>query len=89
MNYYVFQYSTGMIASLALSEKVLTGGEKEQKNYLNFLSSGGNDYPINILKKAGVDMTSKSTYDAAFKKFGEYVSEMEKIVDKLKKEKKI
>jgi oligoendopeptidase F len=89
MNYYVFQYSTGMIASLALSEKVMNGGKQEIENYLKFLSSGGNDYPINILKKAGVDMNSKDPYDAAFKRFGEFVTEMEKITAKLKNENRI
>lgn len=89
MNFYVFQYSTGMIASLALSEKVLSGGEKEKDNYLTFLSSGGNDYPINILKKAGVDMTAEETYKAAFKRFGDYITEMENITARLKKENKI
>jgi oligoendopeptidase F len=89
MNYYVFQYSTGMIASLALSEKVLNGTPEDTGRYLTFLKSGGNDYPINILKKAGVDMTSEEAYQAAFKLFGDYITEMEVITAKLKKDNKI
>jgi oligoendopeptidase F len=78
-----------MIASLALSEKVLNGTKADTERYLTFLSSGGNDYPINILKKAGVDMTQEDAYKAAFKRFGDYITEMEKITAKLKKENKI
>ena len=58
LNFYVFQYSTGLIASMALSDMVLNGGPKEQTRYLEFLKAGGSDYPLAILKKAGVDMTS-------------------------------
>jgi oligoendopeptidase F len=89
MNYYVFQYSTGMIASLALSEKVMNGTKDDTEKYLTFLSSGGNDYPINILKKAGVDMSSEDPYKAAFKRFGDYITEMENITARLRKENKI
>jgi oligoendopeptidase F len=89
MNYYVFQYSTGMIASLALSEKVINGTAEDTERYLTFLKSGGNDYPINILKKAGVDMTQEDAYNAGFRRFGDYITEMEKLTEKLKKENKI
>jgi oligoendopeptidase F len=85
MNYYVYTYSTGMIASMALSDMVLNGGKAEQEKYLAFLSAGGNGYPLDILKKAGVDMTTPAPYEAAFKRFEELVSEMEKIVKRLKK----
>ncbi|MEN8154135.1 MAG: oligoendopeptidase F [Acidobacteriota bacterium] len=76
-NFYVYQYSTGMIASTALAESVISGGDRERKNYLNFLSSGGSNYPLEILKKAGIDLTSKTTTEAAFRKFSSLVSEME------------
>ena len=85
MNYYVYTYSTGMIASMALSDMVLNGGKAEQDKYLAFLSSGGNGHPLDILKKAGVDMTTPAPYEAAFKRFETLVSEMEKIVKRLKK----
>jgi oligoendopeptidase F len=88
MNYYVFQYSTGIIASMALSDKVINGGKNEQDGYLEFLKAGGSDYPLAILKKAGVDMTRPEPYIAALKRFDQLVGEMEKIVGKLKKQKK-
>jgi oligoendopeptidase F len=85
MNYYVYQYATGLIASMALSEMVLSGDQTAQQKYLEFLSAGGSDYPLNILKKAGVDMTTPAPTDAAFKNYDNLVNEMEKIVDKLEK----
>jgi oligoendopeptidase F len=85
MNYYVFQYSTGLIASLALSDMVLNGGEKDRDRYIEMLSAGGSDFPIAILKKAGVDMTQPEPYKAAFKQFDLMVTEMEQIVARLKK----
>lgn len=85
MNYYVFQYATGIIASMALSEKVLSGDKDAVNKYLTFLSAGGSDYPLNILKNAGVDMTQPEASEAAFRNFDNLVTEMEKIVDRLKK----
>ena len=88
MNYYVFQYSTGIIASMALSDMVVKGDKKVQAGYLEVLKAGGSDYPLAILKKAGVDMTKPEPYAAALKRFDQLVGEMEKIVAKLKKQKK-
>jgi oligoendopeptidase F len=88
LNYYVFQYSTGIIASLALSDSVAKGDKKAQAGYLEILKAGGSDYPLNILKKAGVDMTQPAPYIRALKRFDELVGEMEKIVARLQKQKK-
>jgi oligoendopeptidase F len=88
LNYYVFQYSTGIIASLALSDQVINGGGEEQARYLEFLKAGGSDYPLAILKKAGVDMARPEPYAAALTRFDQLVGEMEKIVTRLKKQKK-
>ena len=82
-NFYVFQYSTGIISSMALAEMVSNGTEKERDAYLGMLKSGGKDYPINILKEAGVDMTTKGPYEKAFKRFDNLVTEMEKIMTRL------
>ena len=57
-NYYVYQYSTSFTASIALAEKVMSGDTNALNRYIEFLSSGGSDYPIELLKKAGVDMTT-------------------------------
>jgi oligoendopeptidase F len=84
LNFYVFQYSTGMIASLALSDMVLHGGKPELERYLTMLKSGGSDSPLTILKNAGVDMTSPAPGRAALQRFDTLVGEMEKIVSRLK-----
>ncbi|MCK4766064.1 MAG: oligoendopeptidase F [Candidatus Aminicenantes bacterium] len=89
LNYYVYTYSTGMIASQALTEMVLKGGKAERAKYLAFLSAGGSRYPLDTLKLAGVDMTTTAPSDAAFKRFDRMVSHMEKIVGKLKKQGKL
>ena len=88
LNYYVFQYSTGIIASLALSDRVLQGGPGAQAGYLELLKAGGSDYPLNILRKAGVDMTRPEPYVIALTRFDRLVGEMEKIVARLQKQKK-
>ncbi len=89
MNFYVFQYSTGMIASLALSEKVLHGSPADVERYLGMLKAGGSDSPLKLLKNAGVDMTSPEPGRAALRRFDALVGEMETIVAKLKKEGKL
>ena len=87
-NYYVFQYSTGMLASMMLADRVLNNGGESAKSsiesYIKLLSSGGSDYPLELLKKAGVDMTSSEPYVAGLARFDNYVTEMEKIVARLK-----
>ena len=63
--FYYFQYATGMSAAIALSQRVLNGGEAERKQYLRFLSRGGSSFPIDQLKEAGVDMTRPEPVKAA------------------------
>lgn len=89
MNFYVFQYSTGMISSMALSKNVLDNIPGAREKYLELLKAGGSDYPMEILKKAGVDLTQESVYKDAFRRFDELLNEMEKIVAKLKTEGKL
>lgn len=67
--FYTYKYATGISAALALSEKVLGGGEKERNDYLAFLKSGGSEYPINALKKAGVDMSRPEPVRSATEHF--------------------
>ncbi|MBI4428562.1 MAG: oligoendopeptidase F, partial [Ignavibacteriales bacterium] len=82
-NFYVYQYATSFTASAALSEQVLAGDNKVTRRFLEFLSSGGSDYPINLLKKAGVDMTTSEPFDFAMKKMNRIMDEMEKILAKV------
>jgi oligoendopeptidase F len=88
-NFYVYQYSTGVISSMALCNMVINGGENEKNKYLDLLKSGGSDYAIPLLKKAGVDMTKKDAFNAAYKRFDYLVGEMEKLYEKLKSENKL
>ena len=79
-NYYVFQYATGYSAAIALSRKVLDGGEKELNDYLGFLSGGCSKTPIDLLKGAGVDMTSPEPVNQALELFGKLLDEMEELM---------
>jgi oligoendopeptidase F len=89
LNYYVYTYSTGMISSTALARMVLTGSNAEKEKYLDFLKAGGSNYSLEILKKAGVDITTDKPYQMAFQRFNQLVSEMETIVGRLKKKNKL
>ena len=75
--FYVYKYSTGISAALALAERVLSGGKKEQDDYFAFLRSGGSRYPIESLKIAGVDMSSPEPIEAACRAFGRLVEKLE------------
>ncbi|MBQ8353124.1 MAG: oligoendopeptidase F [Spirochaetaceae bacterium] len=76
--YYVYKYATGISASLALSNRVLKGGEKEKQDYFTFLRSGGSRYPIESLKVAGVDMTESKPIKDAIDTFANLVNQIEK-----------
>ena len=80
MNYYVFQYATGYSAAIALSRKVLSEGESAVKDYLGFLSGGCSKSPIDLLKGAGVDMTSPEPVNQALELFGKLLDEMEELM---------
>ena len=77
MNYYVFQYATGYSAAIALSRKILAEGESAVQDYLGFLSGGCSKSPIDLLKGAGVDMTSPEPVNQALELFGKLIDEME------------
>ena len=79
-NYYVFQYATGYSAAIALSRRILREGEAAVKDYLGFLSGGCSKSPIDLLKGAGVDMTSPAPVNDALKLFGELLDEMESLM---------
>ena len=78
--YYVYKYSTGISAAIALSERVLNGGKKELEDYLGFLKSGGSKFPIQTLKGAGVDMSTQEPVDAAARKFANLLDQLEKLI---------
>ena len=78
-NYYVFQYATGYSAAIALSRRILREGAPAVKDYLGFLSGGCSKSPIDLLKGAGVDMTSPEPVNQALALFGELLDEMEEL----------
>lgn len=84
-NFYVYQYATSLTASTALAEKVLNKEKGMIKKYINFLSAGGSDYPINILKKAGVDMTTSEPFEKTMDAMNRTMDEIEKIIEKKEK----
>jgi oligoendopeptidase F len=83
--YYVFQYATSFTASAALSEKVLAGDPAATRRFLAFLAAGGSKYPIDLLKDAGVDMTTDEPLELTMKKMNRVMDEMEKILAARKK----
>lgn len=76
-NFYVYQYATGFSAAVALSDQVLSGNPDAA---LNFLSSGGSDYPINVLRNAGIDMETEEPVARALKVFANCIDEYEKLM---------
>lgn len=86
-NFYVYQYATGFAAATALANKVVHGTEQERDAYITFLKSGSSDYPTEIMKRAGVDMTKADYLRDAFDTFEKRLNEFEKIVDELNAEK--
>ena len=79
-NYYVFQYATGYAAAIALSRRILNEGESAVKDYIEFLSGGCTKSPIDLLKGAGVDMTTSEPVEKALELFGELLDEMEELM---------
>lgn len=86
-NFYVYQYATGFAAATALANKVVHGTDQECDAYINFLKSGSSDYPTEIMKRAGVDMTKADYLRDAFDTFEKRLNEFEKIIDELNAEK--
>ena len=82
-NYYVFQYATGYSAAIALSRKILDEGEDAVKDYLGFLSGGCSKSPIDLLKGAGVDMTTPEPINQALALFDKLLDEMEELTKDL------
>ncbi len=79
-DFYVFQYATSFTAAEALSAKVLSGDREATKRYLTFLGSGGSDHPVELLKQAGVDMTTDEPLDLTIRKMNAVMDEMEKLL---------
>lgn len=85
--YYVYQYSTSIAASIAISEKVLKGDTETLNKYMDLLKAGSSDYPIELLKKVGVDMSKPDSIMPAINKFESLLNEAEKLISELYPEK--
>lgn len=79
-NFYVYQYATGFAAATALANNVVHGNNDQKEAYLNFLKSGSSDYPVEIMKHAGVDMTKPDYLEEAFTTFAQRLAEFKAIV---------
>ncbi len=73
--FYVYKYATGIISALAISDRILNEGQKAVDDYFKFLSSGGSDSPVELLKIAGVNLMDKAPFISAFKIFSETLNE--------------
>ena len=78
-SFYVYKYATGIISAISIAERILTEGETAVNDYKKFLSSGGSNSPVELLKIAGVDLTDKKAYNVAMKSFKDALDEFDKI----------
>ena len=78
--FYVYKYATGLSAAIALSQRVLKGGQAELKDYLNFLKGGCSQYPLDLLRDAGVDLEQPTAVDTALGHFAGLVDELESLL---------
>ncbi len=76
-NYYVYQYATGFAAANTLADRILSGDTSKRDAYLTYLKSGSSDYPIEVMKKAGVDMSQTAYLDQAFDQFEKRLDQFE------------
>jgi oligoendopeptidase F len=82
-NFYVYQYATSLTASAALAEMVLSGDRDATRRYLALLSAGGSDYPIALLRAAGIDMTGPEPFAMMMKRVNRVMDEAERIAESL------
>ena len=83
-NYYVYQYATGFSAASALAKRIVEGEPDALEKYLAYLKSGSSNYPIEVMKKAGVDMTQPTYIEDAMEIFAQRLDELEILVEELK-----
>ena len=79
-SFYVYKYATGIISAISIVKRILTEGDSAVKDYFTFLSSGGSEDPVSILKKAGVDLTTKAPFEAAMQEFADTLNEFKSLL---------
>lgn len=77
--FYVYKYATGIISAISIAERIYTEGETAVKDYFKFLSSGGSDNPVNLLRLAGVDLTKTTAFEMAMRSFENALEQFEKL----------
>lgn len=80
MDYYVYQYATGISGAHALANRILSGEEGAAHKYLNFLKAGSSNYPLNLLELAGVELTTPQAVEETFAVLAGYVDKLEQLV---------
>ena len=78
--FYVYKYATGLSASIALAQRVLEGGKRELNDYLGFLKGGCSQFPLDLLRGAGVDMERPEPVDTALAHFGRLVDQLDQLL---------
>ena len=79
MTAYIYKYATGIISAVSIAERILSEGQPAVDDYFRFLSSGGSDSPVELLKLAGVDLTKTDAFDSAMESFRAALEEFEKL----------
>ena len=80
-NFYVYKYATGLMAAFAFSNKILGGDEETRDRFIEFLKAGGKDYPLALLKEAGVDITDPETMEETYELFAKTLRKLEMLLD--------
>ena len=81
-SFYVYKYATGIVSAISIAERILTEGAPAVADYKKFLSSGGSDSPVELLKIAGVDLTTQAPFTAAMRSFADTLDRLEKLLVK-------
>jgi len=79
-DYYVYQYATGIAGANALANRVLSGEEGAVEDYMSFLKAGSSEYPLDVLKMAGVDLTKSDAVEKSFAVLADMVDKLEELV---------
>ena len=79
--FYVFQYATGMSSAVNIATAVRDEGDTARERYLSMLEAGGSGYPMDVLKRAGVDLETPAPIEAGIEEFDRVVTEMERLAD--------
>ena len=83
LDYYLYSYVTSFTAAIQISSKILNKEDRASEQFMNFLKAGNSDYPVEVLKKAGVDMTTADPYEVAFLRMNQLMDEMERVMAEL------